>query len=134
MPLRTYLSFPGTCAEALADYARILGGTIVHLHPWGDSGPAGFEDRIIHGEWRVDGTVVFACDAPPDRFEPAQGTSLSWNTTDPAEAERVFAALADGGRVLLPFGPAPWSAGYGMCVDRHGIPWQVNVDSEPPAS
>jgi PhnB protein len=128
MPLRTYLSFPGTCADALSTYAKVVGGTVEPFHFWENNGPAGFEDRVIHGEWRVDGAVIFACDTPPDRFEPARGTSLSWNTADFAEAERVFTQLSEGGEVVLPFGPAPWSAGYGMLVDRFGIPWQVNVD------
>lgn len=129
MPLRTYLSFSGTCAEALGAYARILGGIVVHLHPWGEMGPEGFGDKIIHGELRVDGAVVFGSDAPPGQFEPARGTSLSWNTTDAAEAARVFVELAEGGTVVQPFGAAPWSPGYGMLVDRFGIPWQINVDS-----
>jgi PhnB protein len=129
MPLRTYLAFPGTCADALNTYAAIMGGVVTHLHHWGDDAPPGWEGKVIHGEWVVDGAVVFGCDPLPGQFEPASGTSLSWNCTDPDDARRVFDGLSEGGSVQIPFAPAPWSPGYGMCTDRFGIPWQVNVDT-----
>jgi len=128
MPLRTYLAFPGCCAEALEAYATWMGGRVTEINRRGDAGPDGWQDKCIHATWIVDSAVVFGCDLPPGQFQAAQGTSLSWNTSDIAEARRVFDLLADGGTISVPFGPAPWSDGYGCCTDRFGIPWQVNVD------
>jgi PhnB protein len=71
-----------------------------------------------------------ASDSPPEHFQKPQGFSVSLQIADPAEAERKFAALLDGGSVMMPFGKTFWSKGFGMGVDKFGIPWMINVPTE----
>ena len=78
--------------------------------------------KIMHGRISIDGEVLMASDAPPDYFHKPQGFSVSLTFTDPAEAERKFAALCEGGSVNMPFGKTFFSKGFGMGTDRFGIP------------
>jgi len=71
-----------------------------------------------------------ASDAMPDvPFKGKHGFSLSIGYDDVAEGQRVFDALAEGGKVTMPFGKTFWAAGFGMLVDRFGVPWMINVES-----
>ena len=67
-------------------------------------------------------------DAPPDHYEPMQGFSVTLNIKEPAEAERVFNALAEGGSVRMPLGATFWAIKFGMLTDRFGTPWMVNCE------
>lgn len=72
-----------------------------------------------------------ASDSPPDYYQgKPQGISVSLQIDDVAEAERKFNALIDGGTVTMPFGRTFWSKGFGMGVDRFGIPWMINCPAE----
>ena len=82
--------------------------------------------KIMHAKMSIDGQVLMASDAPPDHFHKPQGFSVSLTVEDPAEAERKFKALSEGGSVNMPFGKTFFSKGFGMCVDQFGIPWMVN--------
>ncbi len=134
MELTPYLIFNGRCAEAFDFYARVLGGKIVMSMKFGDSPakdhvPAALHDKIIHTTLEVDGGgKLFGSDAPPDQYAPAQGTSVAIGVKTAAESRRIFNALAEGGQVTMPFNETFWSAGFGMLVDRFGIPWMVSAD------
>ena len=67
-------------------------------------------------------------DVPPDRYEEPKGFSVSLQINDPAEAERLFHALAENGKVEMPIQQTFWAARFGMLVDRFGIPWMVNCE------
>ncbi len=67
-----------------------------------------------------------ASDATPGDYHQPQGFSVALQVEDPADAERRFNALAEGGTVRMPFGKTFFSNGFGMCVDKFGIPWMVN--------
>ena len=67
-------------------------------------------------------------DAPPGRYNEAKGFSVSLQVKEPAEAERVYNALAENGKVLMPLQQTFWAIRFGMLVDRFGIPWIVNCD------
>ena len=69
-----------------------------------------------------------ASDAPPDRYEKPQGFSVSLNVNAPAEAERIFHALAENGKVQMPLEQTFWAIRFGMLVDRFGIPWMINCE------
>ena len=69
-------------------------------------------------------------DAPPAHFHKPQGFSVSLSVADPAEAERKFTALCEGGSVHMPFGKTFFSKGFGMGADQFGIPWMVNCPLE----
>jgi PhnB protein len=64
-------------------------------------------------------------DSPPEHYRQPQGFSVTLTVDDPAEAEKKFKALSEGGAVNMPFGPTFFAKGFGMCVDQFGIPWMV---------
>jgi PhnB protein len=74
----------------------------------------------------VGDAVLMASDAPPDHAEKIRGFSVSLAIPDAAESERVFRALAEGGKVTMPFQKTFWAERFGMCTDRFGVPWMVN--------
>ncbi len=69
-----------------------------------------------------------ASDAPPGHYAQPQGISVSIALNDRDKGERIFNALADGGTTTMPFQKTFWASGFGMCIDRFGIPWMVNCE------
>ena len=134
MDLRPYLNFDGQCAAAFAFYARCLGGTIVFTQTFGESPmkdevPPGWHDKIMHSTLALgDKVLLMGADAPPAQYSAPQGIQLSIAVADPADAERIFNALAEDGTVGMPFQKTFWSSGFGMAIDRYGIPWMVNCE------
>ena len=135
-----YISFPGTCEEALRFYADVFGGTVERLMRYADMPPGGGEvprgmaDRVMNATLRVGDAVLMASDSPPLGFEPPRGTSLYKGYPDPARARQVFARLARGGDVTMAFQPTFWSRGFGTCRDRFGTQWMIGVDDPPSGS
>jgi PhnB protein len=131
MQLNAYLLFKGNCEEAFKFYEKSLGGKIEAMIPHAGT-PAEkhvspeWRDKIMHARLLVGNAVLMGSDAPLDKFEEPKGFSVSLNTNDPAEAERVFHALEQGGTVKMPIQKTFWSPRFGMLVDRFGIPWMVN--------
>ena len=135
MQLNPYLFFNGQCEVAFKFYAQLLGGKIDGMlthagTPAEQQVPAEWRDKIMHARLIVGDQVLMASDAPPDHYEKPTGFSVSIQIKDKAEAERIFNALAEGGKVQMPFGQTFWAAGFGMCADRFGIPWMVNCEKE----
>lgn len=136
MQIAPYLNFDGRCGEALAFYAKALGGSITHSQTFADSPmkdqvPPEWQHKIMHATLVVAGQTLYGADPPPAHYKPSQGFSLSIGVASPEEGERVFAALTDGGEVRMPFSKTFWSAGFGMVVDRFGIAWMINCDLAP---
>ena len=135
MQVNPYLFYNGNCAEALKYYQKVLGARIEAILPY-ENGPAEmptppeWKKKVMHARITIDGEVLMASDAPPEHFQKAQGFSISLTVTDPADGERKFNALADGGTVTMPFSKTFWAKGFGMCVDKFGIPWMVNCPAE----
>ena len=133
MELNPYLNFNGNCAEAFRFYERCLGGRIVMLQTHGESPmkdqvPADWRDKVIHARLIVGGKALMGSDAPPTSYTSPQGIYVSISLDAPTDAERAFHALAEGGKVSMPFQKTFWSAGFGMLVDQFGIPWMVNCE------
>ena len=131
MLIEPYLTFNGRCAEAFALYERVLGGRIVAMHTHGDTPakdfvPPSWHEKVMHIRLEAGSMALMGSDAPPDRYERPQGLHVSVNVATVADGERVFKALADGGTETMPFAQTFWSPGFGMLVDRFGIPWMVN--------
>jgi PhnB protein len=132
MALNAYLLFNGNCAEAFKFYEKLLGGKIIQMQTHGESPeasktPPGQKDKILHVHMTIGNDVLMGSDAPPEHFEKPQGFSMTFAPSNPADGERIFNALADKGTVKMPYQATFWAAGFGMCVDRFGIPWMVNV-------
>ena len=88
--------------------------------------PPDWHDRIMHARLEVGDAVLMASDSPPEYYERPQGLYVAIQVTDPAEADRIFQALADRGTVKLPIQQTFWAVRFGMVVDRFGTPWIVN--------
>jgi len=133
MKANTYLTFDGNCAEAFKVYERVLGGKIVAMMPHKGTPaeahvPAEWHDKIMHARLVFGDNVLMASDAPPGRFAKMQGFSLTLVTHDPAEAERLFNALAEGAAITMPLGETFWALKFGMLTDRFGTPWMINCE------
>jgi uncharacterized glyoxalase superfamily protein PhnB/uncharacterized protein YndB with AHSA1/START domain len=139
MKLNPYIFYNGTCKEAFQLYERVLGGKIVMMLTHGETPAAGhvapeWKDKIIHARMMLGEQALMASDAPPGRFHQPQGFSVNIGVTDPAEAERIFHALAENGKVTMPIGETFWALRFGMLVDRFGIPWMINCEATQKAA
>jgi PhnB protein len=133
MQLNPYLLFNGQCEAAFRFYEKCLGGKIEAMlthegTPAEQDVPPEWRKKILHARLTVGDQVLMASDAPPERYEKPKGFSVSLNVNAPAEAERIFHALAENGKVQMPLEQTFWAIRFGMCVDRFGIPWMVNCE------
>jgi PhnB protein len=150
MQLSPYLNFDGTCAEAMAFYAQLFGGHIVHQSTFGEMPPdpampplpESARGRMMHVQLQVGAQSLMASDTMPvppgadpascgGGYQKPQGLWVSIGVDSVAEGRRVFDGLAQGGQVGMPFAATFWSPGFGMVTDRFGTPWMVNVATQP---
>lgn len=135
MEANAYLMFNGDCAEAIKLYEKVLDAKIVHVStyagsPGAEHAPADFGDKIMHASLSIGPTKLMASDAPPGQYQKPQGISVAIGLKDTAKGEQIFNALSEGGHVIMPYQQTFWALGFGMCVDRFGVPWMVNVEGE----
>lgn len=133
MQLNPYLVFNGQCADALKFYEQVLGGKVTFSQTWGDSPmckdmPAEMHNLIMHSTMSVGDSQLMCADEPSDRYQQPRGIHITLHFKDTAKGEGVFQKLSDGGQVEMPFQKTFWSPGFGMCVDKFGIPWMVNCE------
>jgi PhnB protein len=134
MQSNAYLMFNGQCEAAFKFYEKVLGGKIEAMiphegSPAATSVPADWAKKIMHARLSVGGKVfLMASDAPPQYSEPMKGFQVNISIDDPAEADRVFNALAEGGTVRMPIQKTFWAIRFGMLTDRFGTPWMVNCE------
>ena len=133
-----YLGFDGNCADAMRFYEQALGGKLEVLmsgadSPMAEQMPKEFRHRIMHARLALPGGgLLYAGDTPANvPYEGIKGVSITVDYATVAEAERVFDALAAGGRVTMPMQPAFWATRWGMAVDRFGTAWIVNGEPQP---
>src|SRR3546814_641716 len=135
MLIQPYLMFDGRCEEAIEFYRSALGAQVEMLMRFKDAPEApppgmvapGSEDKVMHASLRIGETTVMASDGQCLGQPGFQGFSLSITATDEAEADRLFAALAEGGRVQMPLGKTFFSPLFGLLPDRLGGSWMVIV-------
>jgi PhnB protein len=131
MQISPYLHFNGNCQEAFQFYERVLGGKIEALIPHAGTPaeahvPPEWKDKIMHARLNTQGQALMASDTPPGRYNKPQGFSVTLDIKDIAEAERIYAALAENGNVTMPLQQTFWAARFAMFFDRFGIPWMIN--------
>jgi len=132
MRVNANLSFNGRCEEAFKFYEKVLGGKIASIFTYGgmpgsEHIPAHMAKRIMHVAMQVGDTVLMGSDAPMG-YQKAQGFAVTVHAKTPEEADRVFAALAEGGAIAMPIAETAWTPRFGMLTDRFGTPWMVNCD------
>jgi PhnB protein len=133
MHMNPYLGFDGQCEAAFKFYEKCLGGKIIAMMTWAETPmaeqtPAEFRGKIVHARMEVDNQLLMGSDAPPGRYEQPKGFHVTLGIENPAEAERVFNALVEGGTVQMPLDKTFWALKFGMLVDKFGIPWMVNCE------
>jgi PhnB protein len=135
MQVQPYLFFDGRCEEAVEFYRRVLGAEVTMLMRFKDSPephepgqvPPGAGDKVMHMSFRIGETTVLASDGRCEGRPTFQGFSLSLTVPHDPEAERLFAALADGGQVQMPLNKTFFASRFGMVADRFGMSWMIYV-------
>ena len=133
MNVTPYLSFDGTCEEAFKFYEKCLGGKIAFMMTWGESpmadqAPPGWGGKIMHTTLTVGDQKLQGADVPAGQYEKPRGIELSLGLNDPAQAERIFAELSEGGAVNIPLAETFWALRFGEVRDRFGTPWIINCE------
>ena len=135
MLIQPYLFFDGRCEEAIEFYRTALGAEVTMLLRFKDSPepaqcplPPGGEEKVMHSSFRIGETTVMASDGRCQGQPSFQGFSLSLTVPDISEADRLFAALAEGGQVQMPLGETFFSPRFGMVADRFGVSWMIIVE------
>jgi PhnB protein len=133
--LVTYLSFDGQCEAAFKHYEKILGGRIAMMMRYADApADAGVPqtpetaNRTMHARLQIGDRTLMGGDAPAQFASKRQGFCVSVQVDEPAEAERIFRELGEGGLVQMPMGETFWARRFGMLIDKFGTPWMVNCE------
>ena len=135
MLVQPYLFLDGRCEEAVEFYRRALGAEVEMLMRVRDGPdpaqpgmvPPGAEDKIMHAALRIGDTMVLGSDGRCLGQPNFQGFALSLTAANDAEADRLFAALAEGGQVQMALSKTFFSSRFGMVADRFGVSWMVYV-------
>jgi PhnB protein len=137
MQLANYLFFDNQAGAAFDFYARCLGGEVAMKVTFGDMpGPSDLppeaEDLIAHVRLQVGDAVLMGSDwcTPPDgeAYPGIHGNAVSLSVDKPEEAERLFEALSEGGKVTMPITETSWALRFGMFTDRFGAKWMINCN------
>jgi len=133
MQVVPYLFFDGRCDEAVEFYSKAVGAKVEMLMRYKDSPDPtmvhGNEDKVMHASLKIGGSTVLASDGRCQGQPSFHGFALSLTAADDAEAERLFAALAEGGQVQMPMAKTFFTSSFGMVADRFGVAWMVYVPS-----
>ena len=133
-----YLSFDGTCADAMRFYEKALGAKLEVLMSGADSPmaaqiPKETAHRILHARLALPGGgMLFGGDCPGHMpYQGIHGVSITLNYDTVEAAQKAFAALSADGEIHMPMQAAFWAKAWGMCRDRFGTPWIVNGEMLP---
>jgi PhnB protein len=127
--INPYITFKGTCRQAIEFYQTALGADVLFTQTVGESpmsnmGPA---TNIIHCTIKVGDSTIMMCDDPsPEGPSGGSNISLAIGLNDPEQASQLFRNLADGGTVIMPLAKTYWAEAFGMVTDKFGIKWMVN--------
>jgi len=128
--LNPYISFDGNAREAIETYRDIFGGELT-VNTFGDLGQAdeGVADKVMHSQLETPaGFTLMASDTPPGMsHQPGGSITVSLSGDDEAELRGYWDRLSDGGQVAVPLEKQMWGDLFGMCTDRFGVPWMVNI-------
>jgi len=137
MRLNPYLSFRDTARQAMEFYQSVLGGeltvsTFADFHASEDPAEA---DKVMHSQLETEGGLVLMGADTPNSMELGTGQihAVSLSGDDMAELRGYWDGLSAGGTVTAPFETAPWGDTFGMCIDKFGVTWLVNVAGAPSA-
>jgi PhnB protein len=130
MQVQPYLFYNGRCDEAIAFYRAAVGAEVTMLMRFKDSPEPtshGVAEKVMHASLQIGDTTVLLSDGQCSGPLSFQGFALSLTVADDAEAERLFAALGDGGQVQMPLAKTFFTSKFGMVADRFGVLWMIYV-------
>ena len=136
--LNPYLTFNGTCREAMSFYRDCLGGQVVDLmtfaqSPMAEGMPAELQDRVLHSRLEVGGMELMGSDTPSDQPASQGGSvTLCLNSPDKEEITRYFEKLSDGATITQPLMETFFGL-YGALTDKYGIAWMFQAGGNPDA-
>jgi PhnB protein len=130
--VQPYLFFDGRCDEALEFYKKTIGADVKMLMRFKDAPDQsmitpGAENKIMHAQVQIGDTTVLASDGRCLGKPNFQGFALTIMAKSEAEADKLFAALGDGGQVTMPLAKTFFSPRFGMLADKFGVGWMVLV-------
>ena len=132
MQVQPYLFFNGRCEEALDFYKKAVGAEVRNLMRWKDNPDPGCnvtdKNKVMHADFKIGDATVLASDGNGEGKTEFKGFALTLSAKTAAEADKLFAALSDGGQVQMPLGKTFFSPKFGMCADKFGVGWMVLVD------
>ena len=127
MRLDVYVNYRGTCEEAFRFYAQHLGGTITGIVRHGEQPnpniPADWNTKIVHARVAIGDTVLMGADIP--QSEPMRSAYLTLTVDTEADAERLYAVLAEGGDIFMKMAKTPFANRFAMLRDRFGASWML---------
>jgi PhnB protein len=132
--LNPYIGFRDNARQAMEFYKDVFGGELT-VNTFGEYGaPGGDADNIMHAQLETErGFTLMASDTPPGmEHNPGDNISISLSGDDADELRGYWSKLSDGGTVTMPMEKQMWGDEFGMCVDRFGIPWMVNITQPQP--
>ncbi|WP_438302339.1 VOC family protein (plasmid) [Streptomyces sp. HUAS TT11] len=127
--LNPYLMFAGDARQALEFYKEVFGGTLV-LSTYGEAGQpdTAMADKIMHGMLETPSNyTLMGADTPAGEHKPGNAYSVSLSGDDDTELRGYWEKLSDGATVAVPLDKQMWGDVFGMCTDRFGITWMVNI-------
>jgi PhnB protein len=128
MKTRTYLNFGGNCAEAFRFYEQHLGGKIGMMMTHGQSpgpSPVGPEwsNKVLHARITIGDTELMGADIP--NYQPMRSVYISLGVDSDGEADRIFAALTEGGQVYMPMQETFFATRFAQLRDKFGTSWMI---------
>ena len=128
MKLLTYLNYAGRCREAFQFYETHLGGKITFMMTHGEGpsanmAPEGWRDAVLHARMSLGETELMGADIP--NCQPTRSSYLTLLVDSNEEAERVYAALSEGGEVLMPLTETFFAFRFGQARDKFGVAWMI---------
>ena len=136
--LNPYLSFNGSCREAMTFYKECFGGELTFMtlgeSPVADKFPDDMQDRILHSMLANDGIVLMAtdCARSDEKFNPGNDMSLTLNFDNEEELNKIFSKLSEGGDVIDPVKKQFWGGTFGVARDKFGKTWMLEYSEEEP--
>ncbi len=132
MKLNAYLQFDGNCEEAFSLYARVFNAKPPSFSRFAQ-GPMAAQvrpdraNKVMHVSLNIGDQILMGSDPPAPHFRQPQGFAINIDPGTEAEAERIYKALSEGGKIGMPLQETFWAKRYAQFVDRFGIPWMINV-------
>ncbi|HEX5422909.1 MAG TPA: VOC family protein [Candidatus Acidoferrales bacterium] len=132
MKVSPYIHFDGDCEDAFNLYAKVFNANPPTFFRFADSPMAAqvgpdWAKKVMHVTLNAGDQILMGCDAPPAYFRQPQGFAVCIDPGSEAEAERIYKALSEGGRVGMPLQETFWAKRYAQFVDRFGTSWMINL-------